>query len=377
MIVHMTTVHPRDDSRILHKEAAALAAAEGANGVRLYVQDGLGDGVDARSGVRIVDTGPRERRLARMTRGAWRMIRAVRHARPRVVFFHDPELLPWALILRLSGIATVYDAHEDMPRTILHNTRLPRWLRPVLAPVAEVIEHACVAGTTAVMGATETIVNRFPSHKSFLLRNFPILEEMAVPARTPMSDRAREFTYIGTITENRNIEGMIDAVARVSEPDIRLRLAGEFTQPGLEEQMRSHPGWSRVDFEGWVGRDEVAEILASSRGGLVLLRPIPHAMEALPIKLFEYMAAGLPVLSSDFPLWRKIVESAGCGILIDPDDWGAIAAAMARIVEDPLQAEEMGRRGRQAVIETYSWEKESERLLEVHRFADARAKTMR
>ena len=89
MIIHMTTVHPRDDSRILHKQIRTLAKKTG-EPLALYVQDGKGDSVDNKNRCVIVDTGPRTRRLKRMTCGAWQMVRAVRKAKPRLVFFSRP-----------------------------------------------------------------------------------------------------------------------------------------------------------------------------------------------------------------------------------------------------------------------------------------------
>ena len=83
----------------------------------------------------------------------------------------------------------------------------------------------------------------------------------------------------------------------------------------------------RVHFEGRVSRAGVAQILASSRAGLVVLKLVAHEMEAYPIKLFEYMAAGLLVISSDFPIWRGVVEGK-CGLLVDPEKTNEITKAM-------------------------------------------------
>ncbi|QYX56780.1 glycosyltransferase [Roseovarius sp. SCSIO 43702] len=75
------------------------------------------------------------------------------------------------------------------------------------------------------------------------------------------------------------------------------------------------------------------------------------------------MGAGLPVIASDFPLWRQIVDGAGCGLLADPQDPRAIARAMDWILDNPDEAEEMGRRGKHAVETTYNWPTEAEKLV--------------
>ena len=127
------------------------------------------------------------------------------------------------------------------------------------------------------------------------------------------------------------------------------------------------PEWAIVTFEGWVARGQVAAILADGRAGLVVLKPVPHEMVTLPIKLFEYMAAGMPVIASDFPLWREIVEQAQCGLLVNPTQVEDLVKAMQWILDDPAEAQAMGARGRRAVVETYNWDFEAVKLIDCYR----------
>lgn len=364
LIVHFTTVHPRDDSRIRTKQVASLASkfAE----VRLLVQDGLGDEIDP-AGYRIVDTGPRMKRIPRMVIGGWRMFRAVRAARPQVAHFHDPELLPWALLLKLSGISIVYDVHEDMPQQVKHNPGLPPLAQRTLSPIVRLAEWFGALFLDGVVACTETIKQRFPVAKTVLVRNFPILEELAVPSARAQSDRLLEFAYVGYISEVRNIFGMMRAVDQLPYPDARLRLAGSFAIEDTERQAMAMREWQSVRFEGWASRSRVAQILSEVRAGLVVLKPVEHEMLTLPIKLFEYMAAGLPVISSDFPLWRSIIEDAGCGLLVDPLDSTDISRAMRWIIEHPDEAQAMGARGRAAIETRYHWRNEADTLTRFYR----------
>lgn len=362
MIIHFTTVHSREDSRIRYKQVASLSKGL-TQEVRIYVQDGQGDETDSALGYKIVDTGPRAKRLRRMTFGAWRMINAVRKARPSIAHFHDPELLPWALLLRLWGIRVVYDVHEDYPQAIQHNRRLPKFARKTLPPVVRVVEWVGSLLLSGIVTVTPKINERFPKRKTIMIRNFPDLSEFDTAEMTPIAVRPEKFAYVGTITRNRNILGMIDAVQGLRSVKARLWLAGTFHIAEDEQSARALLGWERVYFEGRVSRAGVARILGSSRAGLVVLKPVAHEMETYPIKLFEYMAAGLPVISSDFPIWREIVEGAKCGILVDPEKTDEITKAMQWILDHPDDAQEMGRSGRQAVLEHYNWEREAERLV--------------
>jgi glycosyltransferase involved in cell wall biosynthesis len=366
MIIHFTTVHPRDDSRIRSKEVASLARAFG--DVSLYVQDGLGNERDSILGYSVVDTGPRLPRLKRMMVGGWRMFRAVWKAKPHVAHFHDPELLPWAILLRVVGVKIIYDVHEDMPQQVKHNPGLPPWAQRILPPFVAVAEWVGGRIFDGLAVPTQTIADRFPPRKTILVRNFPMLEELHLPHAAPMTERPLHFAYVGYISEVRNIFGMMQAVAKLADPAARLRLVGSFAIQDTEDRARAMPEWQQwVQFEGWASRQQVGQILGDVRGGLVVLQPVEHEMLTLPIKLFEYMAAGLPVIASDFPVWRPIVDGAQCGILVDPLDPSAIAGAMRWLIDHPDAAAEMGARGRAAVERDYSWLPEAERMISFYR----------
>lgn len=82
------------------------------------------------------------------------------------------------------------------------------------------------------------------------------------------------------------------------------------------------------------------------------------------------MSAGIPVIASDFPLWKEIVEGSGCGLLVNPLDPEAIAEAIKWLLENPEKAETMGKRGRKAIEECYNWDKESVKLISFYRKFD-------
>lgn len=117
---------------------------------------------------------------------------------------------------------------------------------------------------------------------------------------------------------------------------------------------------------GFLSRSDLGLLLARCRIGLVLLHPAPNHIEAQPNKLFEYMAAGLPVVASDFPLWRDLIEGLGCGLVVNPLDPGEIAGAISILLEDPLRAEAMGRRGKEAIAAKYNWNIEARDFLNLY-----------
>lgn len=362
MIIHLTTVHPRDDSRIRSKQLDSLARTFGK--VSLYVQDGRGNQVDPKLGYQIVDTGPRLSRLLRMSVGGWRMFRAVWKAKPKVAHFHDPELLPWAILLRLRKIKVVYDVHEDYSQTVRYNHRLYVFLRAILPVAVQIAEWIGSRSVNAIVSATPSISERFPKAKTVLVRNFPLTQELNV-SNVAYCSKPLEVCYVGTITLNRNVIGMVDAINNVSKEAV-FRLAGDFSSAATQNEVEARPGWRRVRYVGRVGREGVVDVLASARAGLVVIKAIPHEMVSLPIKLFEYMAASIPVISSDFPVWREILEGANCGIFVDPDDTDEIAKAIQWVLDNPEKAAGMGRNGREAVLTKYNWDNEAGTLISLY-----------
>jgi glycosyltransferase involved in cell wall biosynthesis len=160
----------------------------------------------------------------------------------------------------------------------------------------------------------------------------------------------------------RGIKEMIKAVGLIPEDiAVNLVLAGSITEQDVQKAVSSAD--RRVNFIGWQSREQVAKLLGRARVGLVLFHPAPNHVDAMPNKLFEYMSAGLPVIASDFPLWRKIIDDIGCGLLVDPLDPKKIADAVQWILEHPAESEDMGKRGQEAVYERYNWDQEAEKLL--------------
>ncbi|MCZ7637769.1 MAG: glycosyltransferase [Verrucomicrobia bacterium] len=84
------------------------------------------------------------------------------------------------------------------------------------------------------------------------------------------------------------------------------------------------------------------------------------------MKLWEYMAVGLPVVISDFPHLRELVGRLDCGLVADPASPRAIADALRRLHDSPAERARLGQNGRRAVQEEYNWENQERKLLELY-----------
>jgi len=135
----------------------------------------------------------------------------------------------------------------------------------------------------------------------------------------------------------------------------------------VAEKVKNYPLWFKVNELGFLNRKQVNGVLSRSRVGLVTFLPAPNHFDAQPNKMFEYMSAGLPIITSNFPLWREIVEGNKCGICVDPLDPKMIGEAIQHIVYHPLEAEKMGKNGRQAVEKKYNWTIEEQKLFKLYK----------
>jgi len=361
-VVHLTSVHPPFDSRVFYKECRTLAEA-GYEVVLVasHDQDEMVEGVRIRAV-------PKSRgRVERITRTVKQVYRAALAEDAKVYHFHDPELIPVGFLLKQRGKKIVYDVHEDVPKDVLSKYYLPRPFRRSIAMLAAAVETLGATIFDAVVTAIPAIARRFPPRKTVVIQNFPMIDELFDAEAYPYVERPPHVAYVGGIAEIRGAREMVRAMSFLpTSLDAQLVMAGSFSPPELEKQLGHVPGWERTQYIGWLTRNEVAHLLGRVRGGLVLFHPEANNVEAQPTKLFEYMSAGIPVVASDFPLWREIVDGAGCGLLVNPLSPQAIADAVRWLLEHPGEAEAMGRRGRDAVLSRYNWGLEKTKMLQLY-----------
>jgi glycosyltransferase involved in cell wall biosynthesis len=359
-VVHLTTTHDAFDTRVFQKECRSLAAA--GHDVSLVAPAERDAVVD---GVRLVAVPRPASRARRSLVTAWQVFSAARRLGPQVVHVHDPELLPYALLFRFHGTRAIYDAHENLPRDVASKHYLPRPVRAVLAVAVDLLERAACALLDGVVTVTPGIAARFPRSRTAVVRNVPLLAEFPVPSPAPHRERKPVVLYLGGLNRIRGVREMVRAISRVDASlGAELWLAGRFDPPALEAEVAREPGWARTRHLGWRSREQVLALLAESRVGLLALQPAPNHLDSLPIKMFEYMAAGLPVVASRFPAWEPLLANAG--LLVDPTDPGAIAAALERLLRYPDEAQAMGAAGRAAIEAGLHWEREAATLLALY-----------
>lgn len=364
-IVHMTAVHPWHDTRIFTKMCATLV--EAGHEVHL-IAPGAGDvPPERRCGVILHEAPSFAGRTERIWRAAPAILDLAASLAADVYHFHDPEFLRVAVgFQRRIRRPVVYDVHEDYRLQILNKHWLPRWSRQLISWSFARWEDRTARQLAGIVPATPDVARHFLTHRHCaIVRNFPIIDEFADIGHDASVREAGHVAYIGGLTGVRGVSEMVQAVA-ATNGSVRLSLAGRWHQDSERQQCVRLPGWSRVNELGFLDRRGVVDLLSRAQVGICALHPIPNYVTSYPVKLFEYMAAGLPVIASDFPLWREFVSGPDCGRLVDPLDPVAIGQAMEWFAENPVEAMAMGQRARATAVKDYSWHLELERLIELY-----------
>lgn len=361
-IVHLTSIHNRYDTRIYIKQCRSIVNYDFK--VSLIVADGNGD--EVKDGIAIYDVGKPKSRIRRMFLITRQIFLKAKELNADVYHFHDPELIPTGLKLKRLGKKVIFDSHEDLPQQILSKPYLKKPVRLLLSRTLKIFESWACRRFDAIITATPAIKQKFDSihPKVININNYPTKDEL-VFENTNWSNKQNQICYVGGITAIRGIKELVKAMELVTH-GTQLKIAGEFSESNFVSDVKSLSSWKLIDELGLLSRRQVQKLMDESIAGIVTFLPVPNHLKSQPNKMFEYMSAGIPVIASDFPLWKKIIEGFNCGICVNPNDPNAIANAIDYLVSNQDIAKKMGERGKEAVKNNFTWQTEEIKLIKLY-----------
>lgn len=359
-VCHISTVHTLHDTRILYRECASLV--DSGYEVSLVITS---DKDDVINGVKIVHIPRQQNRFLRMLLSPLNALHRALGTKARVYHLHDPELIPLGLILRAIGKKVIFDVHEN----IAENIKEKKYLRfcNQLALIYRGFEWAAAKYFYLIV-----------AENSYLKTYEHLTKRVRVVLNTPditffekfhVEDRraCNKLYYIGAVSQDRGSVMMIEVMdlLQKNHPDLVYDCVG----PALGAQhglIVNNPGYSAVkDSYRIHGRMPLADGYDISREaaiGIAILYPTKNYFESYPTKIFEYMAIGLPVVTSNFPLYREVIEANECGICVDPGNPQEIAEQISKLLNDPERRQRYAENGRRVVKSKYSWEAQRKEL---------------
>jgi glycosyltransferase involved in cell wall biosynthesis len=319
-------------------------------------------------GVKIIALPKPKNRLIRMTVTTTGIFLLALKQDSCIYHFHDPELILVGVIIKLlTGRKVVYDIHEDFPKAIFTKEWINPFLRGLIPSIFNFIEKRISLSFDYIIAATPNIAVQFKHPNVVIIANYPVLDFFPYIEAKRETVKSMKVIFCGTVVQNYGLREILKSLKFIPEEyNIQLRIVGKFYSRRFEREIKNIQGWEKVEFIGWIPHDRVSNYMIGFDCGLALYCPEPNSINAMPNKIFEYMAAGLPVIASNFPLWKKIIEGNECGICIDPLNPREIAKGIVYLADNPFKTKEMGVNARRIILEKFNWGRESEKLIRIY-----------
>lgn len=362
-VCHLTSVHPRNDVRVFHKECISLASA--GYDTTLVVADGLGD--QFINGISIKDVGIPSNRISRIFFTTWKVLKVGRKRNADVYHFHDPELFIVGALLSFSGRKVVFDVHENIVEQIKDKSWLPKVLRFFAAFLFQIF-NILATRFFAIVIAEHSYANIYSRWYS----KYPVTTVLNYPKLDSLNtfksfDRSgNEFFYIGGVSNQRGLDIILEACSLLDQQDIpfKVHFVGGVSD---EEEIKKYPNLkNKVIFYGRMDLLEGYTISKQCIAGLAILKPIGNYMTSYPTKVFEYMSIGLPIITSNFELYKEVVLGNRVGICVSPTSSIELSEVMTSFINQEYDILGFGKQGVKSVEEKYSWLLEEKKLLNLY-----------
>lgn len=375
-VLHLAYNHQLEDIRIYHKECKTLSK----NGYNvMYITSDINGAGDIHSknfrGYTINDA---KNTFRRRSLFFWKYYKKkyeirkkywdeIEKTNPDVIHFHEEYFWAMAKKMKEKGYCVIYDAHEDIAAQMY-----TRYISYYGKSIAKILRRIVSYKEQKMMKYVDYVITATPHIKNVLkkkgtrkpiivVNNYPLLEGDLTMGGEGYLLRESIFFYAGGLVSQRRIPEIAEAAKYVSA---KVVFAGDISDDEKKDLLARSD--NKVEFMGMLDRKRVNEMYQASIGGFVLYTREPNHYCAKPIKMFEYMLAGIPFICSDFPLWRKLVEKYECGICINQDSIEEIIDAMNYIINNKKEAKIMGENGRKAVLEKFNWSREEKKLLKLY-----------
>lgn len=366
-VVHVTSVHDPRDPRIVYKECVSLA--------RFYDVTLMAQGkieVPPHPDISFCPLPVPRNRVDRMVKIQWIIFIRLLFSKFKIIHIHDPELLPLSLFFRALGKKVIYDIHEDYNASIRAKSYLPGFAGAAAGWAVDALEKAAYRTCGSII-AERYYGDRFP--KACRVLNYPLIKPDDRTMFTQGGQKDAQsgigrLLYTGSVTEERGAELYAGIVKEIDDVEVWLL--------GRCDAKLAHRLWKKLGPKSdrlkiigvgrYVPHAEMHEIIKSKSwlAGLAVFPYDPFYCRKEPTKFYEYMRMGMPIIVSDFAVWRNIIELNNIGLAVSPDDKTALPRAVKWVMDHPEAVRKMGDRASRLVHEKYSWTSQEKTLLDFY-----------
>ncbi|MDD5360372.1 MAG: glycosyltransferase family 4 protein [Sulfurovaceae bacterium] len=363
-ITHLTSAHPRYDTRIFIKMCSSLAANKNYE-VSLVVADDKGD--EVKNDVKIFDVCKKNGRLNRILKTTKNVYKKALELNSDIYHIHDPELIFIGLKLKKLGKKVIFDVHENVSLQILDKVYIHKMLRKLISKIYRMYEVKSLKNFDVLVLAEYSYESYYKelNNKIEIILNMPDLQPLE--QFVSKERNKNEIFYIGGISNDRGFKVTVEALKLLKSrsTDFFMHFIGPYSKD-LIDSINFDKIENNIKLYGRMPLYEGLEYSKKAKVGLSILKPIGNYKSSYSTKVFEYMALELPVVTSNFKLYKDVVEKYNCGICVDPLNPKEIADAIEYIMTHPIEAKIMGENGKKAVIEKYNWKLEEAKLFKVY-----------
>lgn len=364
-ICHVTSAHSTDDVRILKKECTSLAEDNKYN--VFLVGRGKSWGY---KNVKIVGVGdPPDNRLERMTKFAKKVVDSAIKLDADIYHLHDPELLRHVAKFKRFGKKVIFDSHENILDSIDDKTYMPLLVRKIFKLYYKYLQRSVLRKVDGIVVVTPQMIDNYTIYNDnvFLIPNYPILSNKFFKQNDKI--KKGRLIFAGGISEQWSHREIINAINRID--GVEYYIFGVADDNYLNE-LKKLDGWKKVYFGGKISHEEVQKELNNAQFALALLKPSKNTFYTEGTlgntKIFEAMENGIPLIATNFKLWKPIVEDGNCGVCVDPSDEKLIEESIRKAISFKEEKyNKMRLNCKKTVMDVYNWEKAKKELIDLYK----------
>jgi len=363
-ICHLSSVHQATDTRIFYKECRSLAKVYKVTLIALAEKSQEVDGI------KIIALKKYHSRFLRfLITDFVLLIKAIGEGAD-VYHFHDPELIVAGIVLKLAGKKVIYDVHENVMADLNEKKWLPfKSLAKSGYGFFETLALRYFYLILADKSYSDHYNQRLSASKYVVIQNLVPINDLKTDPPFYNSE-SNVLAFVGALDARRGLPFILDAIAILKRKGVQisLRCIGQMNE-GVENILKNSLAWpeikDQVEFKGFIPFPDSIQGIQDCMAGLALLENIPNNQISFSTKMFEYMAIGLPVICSDFQVFKDIIIKYDCGIAVNPEDSNAIADAILFLITHRQEAKRLSDNAKKGA-KYFDWKTEEEKLLDFY-----------